>query len=112
MGEGTSVKALRAGATVEPVGRRSGADSCTERRYVVTEIEGYLSPQVVRHSAPPGVSFQVTDRLNAHRVVAQWRTEDYGGRSFGSRAYKITALRELARERCDLLNALHEIAAA
>jgi hypothetical protein len=109
MGEGTGVKALRAGATVEPVGRRSEADSCTERRYVVSELHGFLLPARGTNERP-GMSVHVIDQLVNYRVVATWRTEDYAGSSFGSRTGKDAALREFARVLCERLNIEHEAA--
>jgi hypothetical protein len=81
-------------------------------RYVATEIVGYLSAQVVRHGAPPGLSVHVLDSLNAYRIVASWRSEDYGGRSFGSRVRKDATLREWGRATAERLNAEHEASLA
>lgn len=50
-----------------------------EPRYIVTEIEGFLSED--RHSGRPGLSCMVIDRHNNYRLLGTYRTEDHGGGS-------------------------------
>jgi hypothetical protein len=72
-------------------------------RYVVTELEGYLQLGGDRRRplhAKPGLSVQVIDRATCHRVVASFRSEDYGGRH--DRAREIA--RHKAAKRCAELN--------
>jgi hypothetical protein len=67
----------------------------TSPRYVVTELSGFLS--IARGKARPGTSFQVIDTLWNHRLIAMWRTEDFGRGG--------TSAREKARSRCEALAA-------
>jgi hypothetical protein len=72
-------------------------------RFVVTELEGYLQLGGDRRRPPhakPGLSVQVIDRATCHRVVASFRTEDYGGRH--DRVREI--VRHKAAKRCAELN--------
>ena len=65
-------------------------------RYVVTELEGYLT---AGHRVP-GLTVSVLDRAVCHRPVFQRRTEDeYQG------WVKRQAVRAGASARCDELNA-------
>jgi hypothetical protein len=75
-------------------------------RYVVTELEGYAITLPIRamgHLSVPGLSVQVVDTALCHRVVAAWRTEDYGGGwpQWRKRGH----IRRLAAERAEALNA-------
>ena len=64
-------------------------------RYVVTELEGYLE-----ESGPAGLSVQVIDTANCHRVVRAWRTEEHADYDGDARA----RVRQLAADYCAVLN--------
>ena len=78
-------------------------------RYVVTEIEGHLTPI----SGPMlfGLSCHVIDTVWNHRMVATFRTEDmrYRGRTYD---YKRILVREQSRRLADELNRAAELQAA
>ena len=74
--------------------------SAAEPRYVVRELEGWLSP--IRGSAsPPGLSCMVLDRHDLHRVVATYRTETERARSHVRRRWMV---RRRAHEHARRLN--------
>lgn len=63
-------------------------------RYVVTEIQGWLTDGGKRHA---GTSYHVIDTHWNRRLVATWRTEDFGRGG--------TSACEKARSRCEALAA-------
>jgi hypothetical protein len=74
-------------------------------RYEVTEIAVYSTGGV---GARAGLSVHVIDRLHNHRLMATWRSEDYGSTSFYSREAKLRWMRGAAAEHAAKLNAQHE----
>jgi len=70
-------------------------------RFVVTELEGYWTPQPSRESrASPGLSVQILDRANCHRIAWRDRTENHGKTTERAKDW----LRHEAAKRCAVLN--------
>lgn len=73
----------------------------TGARFIVTELEGYLTA-ATRHesTAGEGLSVQVLDRAYCHRVVWSARTEDRGRTTERAKDW----IRHQAEKRCAELN--------
>jgi hypothetical protein len=67
-------------------------------RYVVTELHGYA--HIDSRTRAPGASYQVVDTAWNRRVLAIYRSEDYGGTT----AQRHDAARRLAAKQADRLN--------
>lgn len=75
--------------------------SATTPRYVVTELEGFLTAGETRNSRRVmGLSTRVLDTLVNHRCVGSWRSEDYGPSTERNKDY----VRFLAMQRACELN--------
>src|SRR4051794_16552611 len=74
---------VRAGARRARTVRRERGDTMTGPRYKVAVVHGYRTLKTGNPGTPPGLAAHVLDRLDAHRCVATFRSEDKRGRAHG-----------------------------